>query len=258
MLYLKGDIYIQIYPPLYSTETRLIIDKKRDNFIMHEYDYRAYEEKMLNYNLTIRANIPMYFKDSASIKNHIYGFNDSYDSVVEYYIIYSYLKEYTQQVPPQENILNLLFDIRKYHFDSMPDFGGGISQGRTVQTCQLRTLVKSKFASYNEFLKWINTRYYDNSIINIEKDLINILNIFKGKVRKNENYSQNLMHKFTVYSALPTLSTSHVHLPKSRYSYQIGVIKKDILLNKHYTNTILKYFKTLAKDKKYTKLYRLI
>ena len=89
-----------------------------------------------------------------------------------------------------------------------------------------------------------------------EIDLIKILKIFKHNVINMDNQLKQTLNLFTNYIKLPS---SKILLPKNRYAYQIKLIKNDMLVNKHYTNIILDYFKLFVKNNKgYTQLAKLI
>jgi SAM-dependent methyltransferase len=87
--YLKGDIYIQPYPPLNSTETRLIINGGHTPNI--DYDDKAYEEILFHHNTDNRE------KEYKNILQDIPSsekcdLDNKYDCVSEIEIISSYLR----------------------------------------------------------------------------------------------------------------------------------------------------------------------
>jgi hypothetical protein len=105
-LYLDGSIYFQPMAPQ-STETRLISakikyvdpshtdDSLANSYRMKYYDSRKFDNQMAYFNRFLRSNSYIY-KNSKDLKNHIYGYTDSFDSVAQYYIAYQYLKSITK------------------------------------------------------------------------------------------------------------------------------------------------------------------
>ena len=104
VLYLKGKIYFQNYPKLKSAETRLFVKKIKykksasqfskedgDKYLIKYYDYDKYEKQMVYFNTHIRREQVVWAK-SDDMKNHLLGYDDSYDCVSEYYIAFRYLK----------------------------------------------------------------------------------------------------------------------------------------------------------------------
>lgn len=87
--YLEGDIYLQAYAPLSSTETRLIINGHTSNIIT--YDNKKYENQLFYFNKYTREtsfsnillNIPLTERA---------GLTNTYDSCSEIIILKNYLK----------------------------------------------------------------------------------------------------------------------------------------------------------------------
>lgn len=114
LCYLKGDIYVQIYPPQFSTETRLIVNNiKKNKFKMCNYDTVKYEEQCFYYNLITRT-AEMEYKLSSELKKHILGCRDTYETCSIYYIIENYLKNKEIDCTLY-NICNMLYKINKLH-----------------------------------------------------------------------------------------------------------------------------------------------
>lgn len=98
-LYLRGHIQLQIYAPVSSTETRLIVYGKarkksgttKLTYDMQLYDYKEYESQMNYFNMVSRQSLYKY-KSSNLMKEHLLGYDDGYESVSEYFIMYNYLK----------------------------------------------------------------------------------------------------------------------------------------------------------------------
>lgn len=83
--YYYGKIYLQIYAPQSSTETRLLLKK---DIVPHTYDTHEYQGKMLYFNRVIR---PGYHKRLIN-KNDV--FDNCYDCVYFSKIIYKYIKKF--------------------------------------------------------------------------------------------------------------------------------------------------------------------
>jgi len=142
-LYLMGKIFLQIFPRARSTETRLITSKIRyfndrlkhrqpdinnDKYLLKYYDSIKYESQLNYFNLIDRTKKYKY-KNSELMKKYILGFDDSYDCVGMYYILFKYMK---QKHLENENIFKMLFDIYK--------FMNSLSR-KNIITCQVQTNV---------------------------------------------------------------------------------------------------------------------
>jgi hypothetical protein len=90
--YLKGSIYLQIYAPISSTETRLVYvkDNKNEKFEIINYNTHDYDAFMYYFN-NIDRKKKYYYGNSRLMKYNLLGYDDSYESVSEYYIIDKYL-----------------------------------------------------------------------------------------------------------------------------------------------------------------------
>lgn len=97
--YPRGDIFLQIFPPLTSTETRLIVWEP--NAPTKIYDHKEYEERMFRFNTTERS----YEYDNPLQGLHEdekEGLNNQYDSVGEINIIEKYLRLKNKNYAPRE------------------------------------------------------------------------------------------------------------------------------------------------------------
>jgi hypothetical protein len=126
-LYLRGDIFVQIAPKIRSGETRLITSKIKyindklkkkydekdfDKYMLKYYDSLKYEGNFNYFNTVDRLN-KFEYKDSKLLKEYLLGFDDGYDSVGCYHIIYKYFKNYKKTKYDFEEIVKLLFKINK-------------------------------------------------------------------------------------------------------------------------------------------------
>jgi hypothetical protein len=114
---LSGDLYIQLYPPRRSSETRLIGSKnKNGKYELTTFNITDYDQRLNYYNHFIR-NSPNYFEDSQKLKEHLLGYDDGYDVVGEYYIMHHYVKYYLKKEPSLKKIINLLYEMNVIMFD---------------------------------------------------------------------------------------------------------------------------------------------
>ena len=100
--YLDGDIYFQPYPPITSTETRLIVSKNAKNKL---YDNKKYEEQLFHFNNNVR---PTQFNNILFNIDIIekYGLQNNYDGASEVYILENYIRTIEKlEQPINENIL---------------------------------------------------------------------------------------------------------------------------------------------------------
>ncbi len=88
---LKGDIYLQIWMPPSSTETRLVVD---DSLEMTEYDNLVYEEQLFYHNVVTRNQTFI-----QPVKGE--GLKARYDDLVEVMILGDYLQQHHAYVTPK-------------------------------------------------------------------------------------------------------------------------------------------------------------
>jgi hypothetical protein len=107
-IYLKGDLYIQLYPPPYSTELRLLVRKNNDGkYDLDNYDNTKIENKLFWYNTEIRSynNTEGY-----DFLNVIIGFDNSIECIMEYNIIKRYY-EYFENINDTNIFIQKVYDI---------------------------------------------------------------------------------------------------------------------------------------------------
>jgi hypothetical protein len=106
--YMSGDIYLQAYAPVRSTETRLItfgpqVPKKK-------YENQKYENQMFYFNCVERSitefKVPLSDKTLERI-----GMNRHYDNACELYIIMMYFESFLGKTPTEEEIAQMSIDI---------------------------------------------------------------------------------------------------------------------------------------------------
>jgi hypothetical protein len=135
MLYMDGDIYFQITPPIWSTETRLIIKPHNQMYKLKYYDITKYESQMFYYNLFDRIKKYQYI-DSDKLKYHLMGFDDSYDRVSEFFICCEYRKNHLKADYNFGETVKLLYEIH-YNLSTM-------TKGKNILNCPTLTLVKKQ------------------------------------------------------------------------------------------------------------------
>jgi hypothetical protein len=99
--YPRGDIYIQIFPPLTSTETRLIVHGP--DAPVKIYDNKEYEERMFYFNTEHRLYLYENSLSEFSVQEKE-GLNNQYDSVSEIYVLTEYLKHMGKNYTPKSII----------------------------------------------------------------------------------------------------------------------------------------------------------
>ena len=116
LLYLKGDVLIQIWAPIHSTESRLLVQANADGtYDMAYYDYATYEDQMFYFNKIGRKQRFALQEDpsiSAIVPHHIAGFDESYECVAEILMIINYLRS-TGQSTSHQAIISLLQSVNR-------------------------------------------------------------------------------------------------------------------------------------------------
>lgn len=93
MVYLDGEIRLQLYPPSNSAETRLIVHRKpTGKYMLRAYDYDSYEKTMNHFNTTTRCAAFTY-PHGLMLAEQIAGFDaQSYECACEAHIVSEYLR----------------------------------------------------------------------------------------------------------------------------------------------------------------------
>ena len=117
MLYLKGDIYLQIFPPPYSGELRLFVEQKNGKYEFAEYDYLDIENRLIYFNSYIRpyfycSNDDKICKEYKYI-NYIPGYDTSVECLMEYKIVMDYYN-YFFNIKDKKVIIQKLYDMNFY------------------------------------------------------------------------------------------------------------------------------------------------
>lgn len=128
--YLHGGVYVQLYPPMRSTETRLIGFSRPDgSFAMKTYNVRAYENTLNHHNLVVR---PLYKYSKDKYAEHTK--DASFEQVSEFHVWESYFRLQGSQTVPLEKIMQAIATIDKEL--------GTLAQRR--QSCKWETLEKHR------------------------------------------------------------------------------------------------------------------
>ena len=167
-LYLKGEPKLQAWAPLYSTETRLEVFKRKDNkWSMDCYDPKQYEDACLYFNEITRSSNTSY-KESQWVPYHIAGMDNRYDAVGEFYILRSYI--YQNQ---KKNVFANTVKLMKYVHDYM-------------------------YSSQNMIHKMI----YDINQIGKDKDKMDLAKRYIKDIKKYCKYQLKLIQKYRRSSIL--------------------------------------------------------
>ncbi len=112
--YLKGNIFVPIYYPDDIYIFHLInIGKNNEK---EEYLLDKIQEQLQYYYHENQKKFK--YKKSSLLKYNLLGYNDSYESVCEYYILYQYFQEENKNNKNIDfQIIQLLFYIQRYYLD---------------------------------------------------------------------------------------------------------------------------------------------
>jgi hypothetical protein len=109
-IYLKGQIYLQIFPPPYSTELRILVTKnKNGKYDLDNYNYIDMENKLFSYNNSRRIYSCLY---EYRFLNVIVGFDDGIECVMAYNIIKKYY-EIFHNIKDNNILLQKTYDLIK-------------------------------------------------------------------------------------------------------------------------------------------------
>jgi len=126
--YFKGTIYLQVYAPASSTETRILFKKKLEPY---SYDINEYQGKLLYFNRVIR---PSYHKKSI-IHDNSY-FDHCYDCTYFSYIIKNY--------------------ISKFH---------NFNPFNTNDVFKIMKIITNKISKYTQDKIYVHNKHFRNNII---------------------------------------------------------------------------------------------
>jgi hypothetical protein len=117
MIYLKGDIYLQIFPPPYSGELRLYVEQKNGKYEFAEYDYLDIENRLVFFNSYIRPYFYCFVGDNICKEhkyiNYVPGYDTSIECLMEYEVVMKYY-EYFWNIKDKKVIIQKLYDMNFY------------------------------------------------------------------------------------------------------------------------------------------------
>ncbi len=259
VVYLKGDIFLQIYAPSKSTETRLMyIRKPNELFTFKNYNIRDYEDQCFYFN-TLGRQFNYKYENSDLMKFNLLGFDDGYESVCEYLIIQQYIKSNNYYKNNSDKIINEKLNKKQKKNN---DLNGKEYLKKILQNKKL-----SETAKIIQILYYIDLYYTritnknliecmfrsaikrkaipDNPKDEKEKERINeFVEIIKNK------YFEVIFSMKTQISYFLKKNTNLTLLNENDYEEQIKYSKEILKGLNHYMKEILSR-KYLKKDEKY-------
>ncbi len=112
--YLDGDIYLPIWGPQTTTETRLIVRNHQPR--AGGYNNRKYEQQMFHFNQVTRVEYYV-FEDNGYYRDHIPGLDHCYDCAAEMFVLEEYVMKVQKDSHNQRNrdlfraVSNLSIDL---------------------------------------------------------------------------------------------------------------------------------------------------
>lgn len=106
-LYLKGDVYIQLFAHIHSVELRLMVEKVNDKYELEAINYDDVERKMFFYNTSLRIS---WDTEDYDFLHYIPGYDSSIECVMEYNIIKNYY-EHFHNIKDKNIIIQKMFDM---------------------------------------------------------------------------------------------------------------------------------------------------
>jgi len=107
LLYLKGDVYIQLFANINSVELRLMVEKVNGKYELDAINYGEIEKKMFYFNTTLRTS---WSTEDYDFLHYIPGYDSSIECVMEYNIIKNYY-EYLHNIKDNNIIIQKMFDM---------------------------------------------------------------------------------------------------------------------------------------------------
>ena len=193
-LYLKGDIYLQLYPNIHSIELRIYIEKINNKYELKVYNFKNIENIMANYNSNIKNcfmcndicnDIPL------DLLLLIPGYDISLECLMEYNIVYNYYK-YFLDINDKTKIIYKLYKMNRYL---------EILTHKQFIKCNLDTTIKT-LKKYDNPTKFYN----ENTKLKIWKELCTLqislaakLQINLIKLKGNVLYSKDEIQNIITY-----------------------------------------------------------
>jgi SAM-dependent methyltransferase len=158
--YPEGDIYLQIFPPLSSTESRLIVHDPKSP--MKKYDHKEYEERMCRFNTVERSQEYNNILEDIQLEKKE-GLTNQYDCAGEIQVLENYI---------------LLMNP-------------GISRSDTITTILEMSKTISKNLSKKRTLK------SDQPLKKYYRDIVQKLKILK-EIPQEAPYTRKTYHKYVI------------------------------------------------------------
>ena len=177
--YMEGDIYLQVYPPITSTETRLIVKKDAKLKI---YDHKIYEEQCFYHNINRNKQFKNVLKLDLEIENKYLPHMDMcYDCTAFIYIVNEYIKYFDSENLSNERVIEKTLDIEN-----------NIWENKDLRTQKILQIHDMKGRLYSQFLKHCHNYNKCNicNYSNLKKQHVEDLD-FNLK-RKHGHETQNL------------------------------------------------------------------
>lgn len=241
-IFLKGDIYIPLYNDIKENETYLINIQSNNNkkFIFKKYNLEDLYQK---YNLFIQNKNKLLFEfdESQRVKENILGFDDSYESVSEYLIIYNYLINFyfknkyeevlmtpfydkiLEDLDFQAKIINIIYEINK-NLDRL------INENLII--CIFDNIIKQKNITLEDFDNIAN--YYIKIILSIQNQLGDLK---KMKILSKEKYIYQISY-----------AKKLIHLINNKMKILLEKIEKENMDKSSFKKIELKIKKILNED----------
>jgi len=162
MIYLKGDIYLQIFPPPYSGELRLFIQQKNNKYELDEYNYINIQNKIFKYNSQYRIDFICNKKVCSNMPLKYINLIPGYDTSIECLMEYITLKDYYNyffNINDDIKIINKMYDMN-FLLEKLT--------GRNFFNCTFDTTIKY----FYRFKK--NNKINAYNKLNIWKDIIKV------------------------------------------------------------------------------------
>jgi hypothetical protein len=134
MLYLSGSLYVQLYSPTRSGESRLFVSKikyrsdanlykpeDQQKYVMQYYNNLDYEYQLNYFNIHDRNKEYVWGK-SDKLAKYIPGMEVNYTSACEYFLIYRYLKRFNKSYKFEDvlaTIIKILTFMNTYHHNNL-------------------------------------------------------------------------------------------------------------------------------------------
>jgi hypothetical protein len=157
-LYLKGDVYIQLFAHIHSVELRLMVEKVNGKYELDAVKYNEIEKKMFYFNTSLRTS---WSTEDYDFLDYIPGYDSSIECVMEYNIIKNYY-EYLHNIKDKNIIIQKMFDMAFFHEKLAHT---------TFINCNYETMIRTikKFSRENDDNKLIRLKLWKEiSKLNIE------------------------------------------------------------------------------------------